>query len=149
MLIVIWASRFSAGSLGADGLAKRLKIDHSLSNSYYDMAYAQQNPIKITVVGLHGKKLGVYPWSNFLRFHAVFGTFWPNDWLTPPFRVGALPSEKSWICRWIMSQKVEFCANWFGKLRHWTTVSQPVTTETCVSHSHGNPRPPLAKTIIA
>ena len=51
------------------------------------MAYAQQNPIKITVVGLHGKILDVQPWSNFLRFHAVFGTFWPNNWLTPP-RIG-------------------------------------------------------------
>ena len=33
--------------------------------------------------------------SIFLHFHAVFGNFWPNNWLALHFRVGG-PSWKSW-----------------------------------------------------
>ena len=35
--------------------------------------------------------------SKFVKFHAVFGKFWQNRMLAPPWRVGAPTSGKSWI----------------------------------------------------
>ena len=45
---------------------------------------------KIPVAYLHSKVLSAPPppKSNFLHYHAVFGKFWPNNRLGPPFRVG-------------------------------------------------------------
>ena len=52
-----------------------------------------------TVADLRGGAGDVRPpWgSKFFQFHAVFGKFWQNRMLAPPWGVGAPSSGKSWI----------------------------------------------------
>ena len=75
----------------------KLKCKWKLSYSECTLLYVLQITL-VSVADLHSKILDAPPsprGSKFFQFHAVFGKFWQNCMLAPPWGVGAPSSGKS------------------------------------------------------